>query len=109
MAGAYDVIVVGARCAGSPLATLLARGGLRVCVVDRAGFPSDTPSTHAIQPGGVKVLERLGVLDRLLAVAPAIDRGRVRFDDVRVEIDGMSRRVGAPMVNARRTTLDVIL
>ncbi|MFD6160890.1 FAD-dependent monooxygenase [Nocardia sp. NPDC060256] len=31
----YDVIVVGARCAGSPLTMLLARRGHRVLVVDR--------------------------------------------------------------------------
>src|SRR4051812_34748807 len=31
----FDVIIVGARCAGSPLATLLARTGIKVCVVDR--------------------------------------------------------------------------
>ena len=41
----YDVIVIGARCAGSPTAMLLARKGHRVLVVDRATFPSDTVST----------------------------------------------------------------
>jgi flavin-dependent dehydrogenase len=38
----YDVIVVGARCAGAPTAMLLARRGYRVLLVDRASFPSDT-------------------------------------------------------------------
>ena len=37
----YDVIVVGARCAGSPTAMLLARKGYRVLLVDKATFPSD--------------------------------------------------------------------
>ena len=46
----YDVIVVGARCAGSPTAMLLARKGYTVLVVDRASFPSDTLSTHLIHP-----------------------------------------------------------
>ena len=46
----YDAIVVGARCAGSPTAMLLARKGYRVLVVDRATFPSDTVSTHIVQP-----------------------------------------------------------
>ncbi len=41
----YDAIVVGARCAGSPTAMLLARKGYRVLLVDRATFPSDTLST----------------------------------------------------------------
>jgi flavin-dependent dehydrogenase len=34
----YDAIVVGARCAGSPTAMLLARMGHRVLVVDRQRF-----------------------------------------------------------------------
>jgi hypothetical protein len=38
-------IVVGARCAGVPMAILLARRGCRVLLVDRATFPSDTIST----------------------------------------------------------------
>jgi 2-polyprenyl-6-methoxyphenol hydroxylase-like FAD-dependent oxidoreductase len=63
----YDVIVVGARCAGSPTAMLLARKGYRVLVVDRATFPSDTVSTHVVQPLGVAALARWGVLDRLAA------------------------------------------
>jgi flavin-dependent dehydrogenase len=36
---AHDVIVVGARCAGSPTAMLLARQGYRVLLVDRDEFP----------------------------------------------------------------------
>ena len=48
----FDVIVVGARCAGSPTAMLLARKGYRVLVVDRATFPSDTMSTHLSSRGG---------------------------------------------------------
>jgi flavin-dependent dehydrogenase len=49
---AYDVIVVGARCAGSPSPTLLAGKGDRVLVMDRARFPSDTISTHLLHPPG---------------------------------------------------------
>ena len=63
----YDAIVVGARCAGSPTALLLARKGYRVLLVDRAGFPSDTLSTHYIHQPGVARLKRWGLLDTLLA------------------------------------------
>ncbi len=105
----FDVIVVGARCAGSPLATRLARAGLRVCLLDRARFPSDTPSTHGVQPSGVKLLEHLGVLDRLLAVTTPIERVVIALDDARMELDAMSARFGAPMLNIRRITLDAIL
>jgi 2-polyprenyl-6-methoxyphenol hydroxylase-like FAD-dependent oxidoreductase len=107
--GHYDVIIVGARCAGSPLATLLARRGLNVCLVDRDGFPSDTPSTHGIQPVGVQVLDRLDVLDRLRELAPPIEAGFLAFDDYRVSVEDTARIVGAPMFNLRRLTLDAIL
>ena len=49
----YDVIIVGARVAGASTAMLLARRGLKVLVVDRATFPSDTLSTHQVQLPGV--------------------------------------------------------
>ena len=53
MSRPYDAIIVGARCAGSPMAALLARKGYRVLVVDKATFPSDTVSTHVLHPLGV--------------------------------------------------------
>src|SRR4051812_24285805 len=105
----HDVVVVGGRCAGSPLAMLLARAGLKVCLVDRASFPSDTPSTHAIQPSGVRILERLGLREPLERVAAQIEGGRVRFDDVQLELGSVREILGAPMLNARRVTLDAIL
>ena len=67
MGTSYDVIVVGARCAGSPTAMLLARKGYRVLVVDKATFPSDTMSTHLVQPPGVAALKRWGLLGQLAA------------------------------------------
>lgn len=105
----FDVIVVGGRCAGASLALLLSRAGIRVCVVDRAAFPSDTLSTHGVQPSGVKILERLGVLETILEVTPPIDHGTVAFDDARVESGDVIDLLGAPMVNVRRVTLDAIL
>ena len=42
----YDVIIVGARVAGSALAVLLGQHGNRVLLLDKAHFPSDTLSTH---------------------------------------------------------------
>ena len=63
----YDAIVVGARCAGSPTAMLLARKGYRVLLVDKATFPSDTMSTHFIRLPGVARLKHWGVLDKIIA------------------------------------------
>nr|MBA2793340.1 FAD-dependent monooxygenase [Thermoleophilaceae bacterium] len=109
MAEQFDVIIVGARCAGSPLATFLARAGLSVCVLDRARFPSDTASTHGVQPSGVKILDRLGVLESLSKVSPPITRATIAFDEARIEIDDVRELAGAPLLGARRVTLDAAL
>lgn len=63
----YDAIVVGARCAGSPLAMLLARQGHKVLLVDKAAFPSDTMSTHGAKIPAVARLKEWGLLDAVLA------------------------------------------
>ena len=71
----YDAIVVGARCAGSPTAMLLARLGHKVLVLDKDHFPSDTLSTHMVHPLGIAQLQQWGVLDRVVATGcPAIER-----------------------------------
>ena len=61
----YDAIVVGARCAGSPTAMLLARQGYRVLLVDRSTFPSDTLSSHYLLLSGAARLKRWGLLDEV--------------------------------------------
>jgi flavin-dependent dehydrogenase len=105
----YDVVVVGARCAGSPLATFLARRGMRVCLLDRADFPSDSPSTHGIQPPGVKVLGQLGVLDQLLELTTPMTGAFLALDEFRIEQNGVIELLGAPLLSVRRVTLDAIL
>jgi flavin-dependent dehydrogenase len=78
----YDAIVVGARCAGSPTAMLLARRGYRVLLVDRATFPSDTMSTHYVHQHGVSRLRRWGLLDRLKAFdCPPVRRFTIDLND----------------------------
>lgn len=109
MSACFDAIVVGARCAGAPLAAMLARAGLRVCLVDKDRFPSDALSTHGIQPTGVQVLERLGVLDTLLELAPPILRLRMRFDDADVPAADVVALTGSPGLSVRRIVLDEIL
>jgi 2-polyprenyl-6-methoxyphenol hydroxylase-like FAD-dependent oxidoreductase len=107
----FDVVVVGARCAGSPLATMLARRGLSVCLVDRAQFPSETPSTHVIQPCGVQVLDRLGVLDAIVGTgAVKLDRLTMVIDDaVRIESTLDPVVFPHPALCVRRVTLDALL
>jgi 2-polyprenyl-6-methoxyphenol hydroxylase-like FAD-dependent oxidoreductase len=106
---AYDAIVVGARCAGSPTAMLLARKGYRVLVVDRATFPSDTMSTHLIHPPGVAALARWGLLDRLCATScPAIET--YAFDFGPFVISGSPGTPDSRVAyGPRRTVLDKLL
>ena len=63
----HDVVVVGARCAGSATARLLAARGYDVVLLERAELPSDTLSTHGILRGGVVQLARWGLLEQLVA------------------------------------------
>ena len=105
----WDAIVVGARCAGAPLAMLLARRGYKVLVVDRATFPSDTISTHVIHPNGVASLARWGLLDRLVATGcPPVHT--YSFDFGPFVIEGSPAIPGSPVAYCpRRTILDKLL
>jgi flavin-dependent dehydrogenase len=79
----YDVAIVGARCAGSTLALMLARQGLKVVAIDRTVFPSDTMSGHFIQPAGVSCLRRLGLFEALEGLrAPPQETMTVDFGPV---------------------------
>jgi len=106
----YDAIVVGARTAGSPTAMLLARRGYRVLVVDRAGFPSDTLSTHYIHQAGVAHLNRWGLLEQLTATDVPAAR-RLTFDIGPFALTGVPPPAdGAEVAYApRRRVLDKIL
>ena len=66
-----DVVIVGARCAGTAAAVPLARAGRAVVVLDKTRFPADTLSTHVLVPNGVQELQQMGALRRILALGPA--------------------------------------
>jgi flavin-dependent dehydrogenase len=79
-ASEFDTIVVGARVAGAPLATLLARGGQKVLLLDADTLPGDQPmSTHFVQAIGMDWLDELGVGARIRALAPPTLRLRVEL------------------------------
>jgi flavin-dependent dehydrogenase len=107
----YDAIIVGARCAGSATALLLARKGYRVLLVDKATFPSDTISGHFVFHPGVRKLHQWGLLEKVLASGcPPVTK--ISFDvgdftltgTIPPELEGLPFGVGP-----RRTVLDTIL
>jgi 2-polyprenyl-6-methoxyphenol hydroxylase-like FAD-dependent oxidoreductase len=63
----YDAVVVGARCAGSPVAARLAEQGWTVLLVDREPPPANTLSTHVLFPNTLARLRELGALQRIEA------------------------------------------
>jgi len=106
----YDVIIIGARVAGSALAALLGERGHRVLVLDRAHFPSDTLSTHFFRAPALRVFERLGVLDEVKSAAPPMTvlwnyiDGHVLSDPVEAPEEHLRY-----FLCVRRITLDWIL
>jgi flavin-dependent dehydrogenase len=106
----YDVIVIGARCAGAPLAMLLARKGASVLLVDRSTFPSDTMSTHFIHLTGVVHLKRWGLLNDIVASGcPPITNWILDVHGVRLAGSPPPLDGTAEAYCPRRTILDEIL
>ena len=83
----YDVVIVGARCAGASLATLLSRAGASVLLLDKDPLPSDQViSTHTIHPPGIDVLDELGVGAAVREESPATHLLRLRKNDAYVDL-----------------------
>jgi len=106
----YDVVVVGARCAGASTALLLARRGLRVLVVEQDRRGTDTLSTHALMRGAVLQLSRWGLLPALLeAGTPPLTRTRFHYGGHVVDLPIKPREGVDALYAPRRFVLDAIL
>lgn len=72
----YDVVIVGGRPAGAGLAARLGARGMRVLILDRAGFPSppDVPSCPVIYASGMKLLDELGIAESRYAAGSLLVR-----------------------------------
>ena len=106
----YDAIIIGARCAGSPTAMLLARSGHRVLMVDRAGFPSDTASTHVLHASAMAALDRWGLRDTVIGTGcPPIDRYSFDFGPFTIAGTPHPSDGSSTAYAPRRTVLDKIL
>ena len=101
----YDAVVVGARCAGSATAMLLARAGMKVLLLDRTHPGQDTLSTHALMRAAVVQLDRWGVLPRIVeAGTPPVTATTFHYAD-RAETVPLA----APLYAPRRPVLDTAL
>lgn len=106
----HDVIVVGARVAGAATAMLLARQGLRVLVVDRDRYGTDTLSTHALMRGSVFLLSRWGVLDRIIhAATPPVRQTRFDYGTDSATVNIKPAHGVEALYAPRRTLLDRVL
>ena len=105
----YDVILVGARVAGSILATMLGEAGYRILVLDRAKFPSDSLSTHFFRWPALQAFQRIGIYDAVQKAAPHLENmlndidGQVIEEPVKGQ-DGLDY-----FLCLRRITLDWML
>ncbi len=105
----FDAIIIGARVAGSIVATLLGKQNRSVLVLDRAYFPSDTLSTHFFRYPTFDSLKRLDLAEEVHSVAPHLVNN---FNDVDGHV--FSEPVVGPdgpshYLCVRRITLDAIL
>jgi flavin-dependent dehydrogenase len=106
----HDVVIVGGRAAGGATALLLARMGHDVVVLERAPFPSDTLSTHAIARSGVVQLARWGLLDQVMASgAPPIRQVTFHLGDESITRPVKDRAGVDHLVAPRRYVLDTLV
>jgi flavin-dependent dehydrogenase len=106
----YDVIIAGARVAGSATAMLLGRAGLRVLAVDPVELGRDTLSTHALMRGGVLQLHRWGLLDKIRAAGtPQIKATTFHYGKESVTVPIRPSDGVDALFAPRRTVIDPIL
>lgn len=84
-----DVLVVGAGPAGSAAATVLARAGRHVVLVDQRSFPREKVCGDGLIPDAHAALARLGVLEEVMARARrATHVGCISPRGMRVDVPG---------------------
>lgn len=103
----FDVIVTGAGPAGAVAATVLARGGARVMLLDRARFPRPKLCGDTINPGALAMLRRLGMTGAFEQTALRLD-GMVVTGERGVRVRADYGR-GVEALSIVRTDMDAAL
>jgi 2-polyprenyl-6-methoxyphenol hydroxylase-like FAD-dependent oxidoreductase len=106
--GDYDVAIVGASLAGCTAAILLARAGARVALIEKNPDPAAFKRlcSHFIQASAVPTLERLGLIEPILAAGGKRSRFHVWTPWGWVE---PTAEPTAYSVNLRREVLDPMI
>src|SRR4029077_473987 len=98
----FDVIVAGAGPAGSVTAHLLARGGARTLLVDRARFPRVKPCGGGVTLRGARLLP--------CAIGPVVERQITTIGFRHRDLGAFAHGGLAPVVlMTQRTRLDAFL
>ncbi len=120
----FEVVIVGAGPAGASCATLLARGGIRVLLCDKAKFPREKICGDCINPKCWDFFELLGITGDVLANAEVVNGVKIaghsgvvlemQFDSPnpsirRRHLGPSSLQEVSPLIAMKRSILDSIL
>ncbi len=98
-----DVLVVGGGPAGAVAAFTAARAGARVWLLEARSIPRDKVCGDALIPDSLRLLEEVGLKDRVAAIAHHAEAVRI-FSPA-----GRSFALRAPFLTVRRADLDALL
>ena len=108
------VVIAGAGIGGLTLAIALRRRGVPVTVLERAPELRPVGAGLGLGPNAMAALERLGVVEAIVNAGAAITRSAILDERGRVlgselDVERMTREVGAPFVALHRTRLHEVL